>query len=116
MPCRQRRQIRILVTVSNEGCAARGSPVQGIAAVSGMKTVTEVSGMKTVTLREEGNGTSVTLELNEFELTTLVALVEEGRKRLGESAATAPLHLRMKVVADEFTSLLGHLELLSADD
>lgn len=72
--------------------------------------------MKTVNLARDGHGTQVTLELSEYELTTLVALVEEGKQRLrGEPPASA-LHRDMNATADEFCSLLGHLELLAADE
>ena len=55
----------------------------------------------------------MTLELNEYELTALVALVEQGKQRLDGRLG---LHKSMLAVADEFGSLLGHLELLAADD
>lgn len=71
--------------------------------------------MKTVTISGTPDGTRVTLELTEFELTALVALVEEGRKRLTDNGETALMHSRMELVADEFTRLLGHLELLQAE-
>jgi hypothetical protein len=58
----------------------------------------------------------VTLELNELELVTLVALVEQGQQRLHGKQGMAGLHENMVAIADEFRSLLGHLELLAADD
>lgn len=72
--------------------------------------------MKTVTMSETPDGPRVTVELTEFELTALVALVEEGRKRLTGSGETSPIQSRMGLVADEFTRLLGHLELLQTED
>ena len=69
--------------------------------------------MKTVDLARDSAGTVVTLELSEFELTILVALVEEGRQRLRSVPA---LQRDMIATADEFCSLLGHLELLAADE
>jgi hypothetical protein len=72
--------------------------------------------MKTVNLTAGKAGATVTLELNELELTTLVALVEQGQQRLHGKQGMAGLHANMVAVADEFRSLLGHLELLAADD
>jgi len=72
--------------------------------------------MKTVDLTRGKAGTAVTLELNEFELTTLVALVEQGQQRLHGGREPRDLHHSMSAIADEFRSLLGHLELLAADD
>ena len=72
--------------------------------------------MKTVDLARDRNGTLVTLELSEFELTTLVALVEEGRQRLSGGPLLPALQREMVATADEFCSLLGHLELLAADE
>ncbi len=71
--------------------------------------------MKTVTLSETPDGARVTVELTEFELTALVALVEEGRKRLPENSRTTLIQSRIGLVADEFTCLLGHLELLQTE-
>lgn len=70
--------------------------------------------MKTIDLARDREGTLVTLELSEFELTTLVALVEEGRLSLHSGPGT--LHQHMTATAEEFCSLLGHLELLAADE
>ena len=72
--------------------------------------------MKTVDLARDRTGTLVTLELGEFELTSLVALVEEGRQRLRGGPLSPGLQREMVVTADEFCSLLGHLELLAADE
>jgi hypothetical protein len=72
--------------------------------------------MKTVDLARNRNGTLVTLELSEFELTTLVALVEEGRQRLHGNPEVTALHQVMTATADEFCSLLGHLELVAAEE
>ncbi|MEJ2531650.1 MAG: hypothetical protein P8Y92_07615 [Halioglobus sp.] len=72
--------------------------------------------MKTVSISETPDGTTVTVELTEFELTALVALVEEGRKRLTGSRETALIQAQLGLVADEFTRLLGHLELLQTEN
>jgi hypothetical protein len=72
--------------------------------------------MKTVNIRAGKAGATVTLELNELELTTLVSLVEQGQQRLHGRHGMAGLHRDMVAIADEFRSLLGHLELLAADD
>ena len=72
--------------------------------------------MKTVNLTAGKAGATITLELNELELTTLVALVEQGQQRLHGKQGMARLHRDMAAIADEFRSLLGHLELLAADD
>ncbi len=72
--------------------------------------------MKTVALSQHPDAATVTVELTEFELTALVALVEEGRKRLTENDQSALIRARMGLVADEFTRLLGHLELLQTED
>mgnify|MGYP001054310300 FL=1 len=72
--------------------------------------------MKTVAMSDTPGGARVTVELNEFELTALVALVEEGRKRLTENSDRGHIHTSMGLVADEFTRLLGHLELLQAEN
>ena len=58
----------------------------------------------------------VTLQLDEFELTTLAALVEQGQRRLHGKHGRRGLHDNMTAVADEFRSLLGHLELLITDN
>ena len=71
--------------------------------------------MKTIDLTRGKAGTAVTLELNELELTTLVALVEQGQQRLHGGRELRGLHESMFAIADEFRSLLGHLELLAAD-
>lgn len=72
--------------------------------------------MKTVDLTTDKAGTLVTVQLNELELTTLVALVEQGQQRLDGHHGVDGLHDTMTVIADEFRSLLGHLELLAAGD
>jgi hypothetical protein len=72
--------------------------------------------MKTVDLARDRHGTLVTVELSEFELTSLVALVEEGRRRLHSNVDVLALHRDMTATADEFCSLLGHLELLATDE
>lgn len=72
--------------------------------------------MKTVSLSKQEGGTAVTLGLTEFELTTLVALVEEGRSLLEGHDPESPLHAGMAKVASEFCSLLGHLELMAANN
>lgn len=71
--------------------------------------------MKTIDLTQDRAGILVTLQLSEFELTTLVALVEEGRQRLHSGLATGVLQQTMAATAEEFCSVLGHLELLAAD-
>jgi hypothetical protein len=64
--------------------------------------------MKTVELGDN----LVTLELTEFELTVLAALVEQGQLQLSESNRGGTLlHSKMMQVASEFRSLLGHLDL-----
>lgn len=72
--------------------------------------------MKTVALTKNHAGGRVALELNELELTSLVALVEQGKLQLRNRPQLQPLHARMTVIADEFCSLLGHLELVPADE
>lgn len=72
--------------------------------------------MKTLDLARDRTGTRVTVELSEFELTTLVALVEEGRQRLRGEPRVPALQRDMIATADEFCSLLGHLELLATDE
>ena len=64
--------------------------------------------MKTVDLKDN----LVTLELTEFELTVLAALVEQGQQQLsGRNSGGTLLHSKMTQVASEFRSLLGHLDL-----
>lgn len=70
--------------------------------------------MKTVDLKRRADGVVVTLELDEFELATLVALVEQGQWHLRGDPRMADLHATMDETASEFCSLLGHLELLAA--
>ncbi len=72
--------------------------------------------MKTIDLRSDKGGVAVTLELSELELTTLVALVEQGQLRLHTDLDSVTLHQNMTGIAEEFRSLLGHLELLAVDE
>ncbi|MCB1847208.1 MAG: hypothetical protein KDI04_07415 [Halieaceae bacterium] len=72
--------------------------------------------MKTMDLKNTRSGAQLTLQLDEFELTSLVALVEQGVRQLGDREELGSLHAHMASIASEFCSLLGHLELLAADD
>ncbi len=64
--------------------------------------------MKTLNLKDN----LVALELTEFELTVLVALVEQGQLKIsGSEEGAALLHSKITQVASEFRSLLGHLDL-----
>ena len=72
--------------------------------------------MKTIALAKDSDGVVVTLELKDLELTLLAALVEQGQRRLNGSQQLAPLHSTMNTIADEFRSVLGHLELLVTSD
>lgn len=72
--------------------------------------------MKTIALQEKLGESAVTVEFTEFELTALVALVEEGRQRLCAESDPTALHQRFDALAQEFCSLLGHLELLPANN
>lgn len=72
--------------------------------------------MKTVALTRDAAGSVVTLELNELELTTLVALVEQAQHQLRVDESPHAMHAAMDNIAKEFCSLLGHLELLPADE
>jgi hypothetical protein len=72
--------------------------------------------MKTVALQKSHGESAVTVELTDTELTMLVALVEEGRKRLHYADGLDHLHQRCDATAEEFCSLLGHLELLATND
>lgn len=72
--------------------------------------------MKTVALTKNHAGGQVVLELNELELTSLVALVEQGQLQLRDRQQLQPLYARMTAIADEFCSLLGHLELVPVDE
>ncbi|TXS92856.1 hypothetical protein FV139_12885 [Parahaliea maris] len=58
----------------------------------------------------------VTLEFDEFELITLVALVEEGCKALQASPGHNEMRDQMEAVAAEFVTVLGHLELIAANE
>ena len=66
--------------------------------------------VKTRALAEE----SVTVELTEFELTALVALVERGQKGLRPRHGEREIHRAIHKVATEFRSLLGHFELTNS--
>ncbi len=70
--------------------------------------------MKTISLQDGHDGIRVAVEFNELELTALAALVEQGQRYLPAGRASA-LHRCMHRVAEEFLSLLGHLELSPAD-
>ena len=72
--------------------------------------------MKTIALQQGHAEPTVTIELCETELTVLAALVEEGRKRLLQGGDSMHLHQRLDALAEEFCSLLGHLELLAPND
>jgi len=72
--------------------------------------------MKTLDIENDCSGARLTLQLDELELTTLVALVEQGARQLDRRDQPGSLHARMAAIAGEFCSLLGHLELLAADD
>ncbi|WP_116364317.1 hypothetical protein [Parahaliea mediterranea] len=73
--------------------------------------------MKTIALDHclQRHSPLVTLQFDEFELITLVALVEEGRKALHAGFDGSELHQRMDAIAGEFTTVLGHLELAAAN-
>lgn len=72
--------------------------------------------MKTISLAQEPGGALIKLEFTELELTTLAALVEQGQQKLCGHPQLAQLHSSMSNIADEFRSLLGHFELLVAND
>jgi len=72
--------------------------------------------MKTIALQKTQRETAVTVELTDSELTMLVALVEQGRQRLHRGDGLKSLHQRVDATAEEFCSLLGHLELLETND
>jgi len=72
--------------------------------------------MKTIALQRSCGESAVTIEFTDTELTVLVALVEEGRKRLHHVDGLKHLHQRFDATAEEFCSVLGHLELLEAND
>ena len=66
--------------------------------------------MKTRGMAQE----SVTVELTEFELTALVALVERGQRLAGLDAEDEhEIRRAIHTIADEFKSLLGHFALTS---
>ncbi len=63
--------------------------------------------MKTATFHQD----SITVELTEFEMTALVALVERGQEGVeSEPGDYACIRTAINEVADEFRSLLGHFE------
>ena len=67
--------------------------------------------MKTTQLATE----HITVELTEFELTALAALVERGQIGVSpEQGAELEIHQAIHRVADEFRSLLGHFELVDS--
>ena len=72
--------------------------------------------MKTIALQKNHGKSAVTVEFADTELTVLVALVEEGRKRLHYTAGLEHLHQGFDATAEEFCSLLGHLELHETND
>lgn len=72
--------------------------------------------MKTIALQRSRGESAVTVELTDTELTVLVALVEQSRKRLHHVDGLTHLHQQFDATAEEFCSLLGHLELLEAND
>ena len=72
--------------------------------------------MKTTAIFQEQSGTGIGLELSEFELTALVALVEEGQERLRGREQATDLYRAIDLVADQFCSLLAHLELAETGD
>ena len=64
--------------------------------------------MKTKELAQE----SITVEFTEFELTTLVALVERGQMGVTpKEGDQASIRTAIHGIANEFMSLLGHFEL-----
>ena len=65
--------------------------------------------MRTTCLTED----RVTVELTEFELTALVALVERGQDGVSLDRNSGHYEMRQTIhtVANEFRSLLGHFEL-----
>ncbi len=68
--------------------------------------------MKTRDLEAE----HITVELTEFEMTALAALVERGQQTVGLEQDKPEYHgIRQAIheVAEEFRSLLGHFELTS---
>lgn len=73
--------------------------------------------LKTVALAMDASRESprVTLEFSEFELVSLAALVEEGRRVLRGKPANVMTPL-MDAVAGEFMTVLGHLELLTTSE
>ena len=61
------------------------------------------------------SGDSVSVELTEFELMALAALVERGQEDITITDDIACIGLAINRVAQEFRSLLGHLELSEAE-
>lgn len=72
--------------------------------------------MKTTFISDNPVAARIGLELDEFELTALVALVEQGKQRLRGREQSSDLHLAIDVVADQFCSLLAHLELAAMEE
>ena len=69
--------------------------------------------MKTTRLAED----TVTIELTEFELTALAALVERAQNTVTlEQGDRHGIRAAIHAVADEFRSLLGHFELTASRD
>ena len=67
--------------------------------------------MKTTHLTAE----RITVEMTEFELTALAALVERAQQSVGrERRDNLEIHDAIERVANEFRSLLGHFELVDA--
>ena len=65
--------------------------------------------MKTTHLAAE----HITVELTEFELTALAALVERAQRSIaGQQGKDLEIHEAINRVADEFRALLGHFELV----
>jgi hypothetical protein len=72
--------------------------------------------MKTTFISDNPVAARIGLELDEFELTALVALVEQGKQRLRGREHSSDIHQAIDLVADQFCSLLAHLELAAADE
>ena len=72
--------------------------------------------MKTTCISDNPVAVRIGLELDEFELTALVALVEQGKQRLRGREQSSGLHQAIDVVADQFCSLLAHLELAAMEE
>lgn len=72
--------------------------------------------MKTTFISDNPVSARIGLELDEFELTALVALVEEGKNRLRGRERPSNLHQAIDIVGEQFCSLLGHLELAETQE